>query len=219
MSEAFPDEVLKKLEASRVVAGFSIEKPEHAVPLVNALLEGGINAIELTLRTAAGMEALRAICAAKTGMLVGVGTILTGEQAREVQAAGADFGVAPGMNTKVIAAAREVSLPFAPGVVTPSEVEASIELGCKFMKFFPAEVSGGLNYLKSMAAAYRHLGVKVFPLGGVNGENMLDYLRCPDVASIGGSWIVKGDLLEKEDWTAIAKRAADVVKAVEVGLS
>lgn len=194
-----------------MVVGFSIDKVEHAVPVVKALQAGGIDAIELTLRTAKAMDALRAICAAQTGILVGVGTILTPEQAAEVKEAGADFAVAPGMNPNVVKAANEVGLPFGPGIATPSELEAAIELGCRFVKFFPAEANGGIPYLRSMSAPYKHLGIRYFPLGGLNSANMLAYLDEPDVSVIGGSWIVKNELVKAEDWTGITAAARSVI--------
>ncbi|MCM2371170.1 bifunctional 4-hydroxy-2-oxoglutarate aldolase/2-dehydro-3-deoxy-phosphogluconate aldolase [Aporhodopirellula aestuarii] len=207
---SFPTEILDRLKKSGVVAGFSVDKVEHAVPLAKALLAGGIDAIELTLRTAAGMQSVQAICAGVPEMLVGVGTILTPETAVEVKAAGADFGVAPGMNPRVVRAAQEAGLPFAPGIATPSDLEAAIELGCRFVKFFPAEPAGGIAYLRSMAAPYQHLGIEYFPLGGINAENMSTYLSEPYVPTVGGSWIVKKELVDREDWAGITARAAAV---------
>lgn len=212
---AFPDSLLLRLRKSGVVAGFSVEKVEHAVPLCRALLAGGIDVIELTLRSAAGMDGVRAICAEVPEICVGVGTILTPEQAREVKAAGAAFGVAPGMNPRVIRAAQEAGLPFAPGICTPSDLEAAIELGCRFVKFFPAEPMGGVSFLRSMAAPYKHLGIQYFPLGGLNAGNMLEYLKEPNVPTIGGSWIVKPELVNKADWAGITASAASVVEILE----
>ena len=148
-------------------------------------------------------------------MLVGVGTILTPESAQEVAAAGADFGVSPGMNPRVILAAQEAGLPFAPGIATPSDLEAAIELGCRFVKFFPAEASGGIQYLRSMSAPYKHLGIQYFPLGGVNAENMQAYLQEPNVPAVGGSWIVKAELVNEQDWAGITARAKDVIKLLD----
>ncbi|MEQ8211567.1 MAG: bifunctional 4-hydroxy-2-oxoglutarate aldolase/2-dehydro-3-deoxy-phosphogluconate aldolase [Lacipirellulaceae bacterium] len=210
MTNSFPTEILERLAASQVVAGFSLENAVNAVPLAEALLAGGIDTIELTLRTSAGVEAVRAICANVPEMLVGVGTILTPEQASEVRDAGAHFGVSPGCNARVVNQAREIGLPFAPGVATPSDLEAAIELGCRFVKFFPAEASGGITYLRSMSAPYRHLGMQYFPLGGLNTENMLTYLAEDNIPAIGGSWIVQDRLVEAQDWTAIVARAAEV---------
>jgi len=212
---AFPSELLERLTASRVVAGFSVNRVEHAVPAAEALLAGGIGAIELTLRTEAGLRAVEAICRHVPKMLVGVGTILTPEQAVGVKEAGAAFGVAPGMNPRVVRAAWAAGLPFAPGIATPSDLEAAIELGCRFVKFFPAEAAGGLAYLRSMAAPYQHLGIKYFPLGGLNAGNMLAYLREPNVAAIGGSWIVKPDLMVQADWAGITARAAEVMTTLK----
>lgn len=210
----FPDSILERLEKGGVVAGFSLDQVEHAVPLARALLAGGIDAIELTLRTSVGMDAVKAICSEVPEMLVGVGTILTPETAREVKEAGADFGVSPGLNPEVVRAAQEAGLPFAPGICTPSDVEAAITLGCRFVKFFPAEASGGLKYLQSMAAPYKHLGIRYFPLGGVNADNMNDYLADDIVPAVGGSWIVKKDLVMKEDWDGITARAAEVLDQI-----
>lgn len=216
--EMFPQELLDRLAASRVVAGFSVEKAEHAAPIARALLAGGIDVIELTLRTEGALEAIKTISQEVPEILLGVGTILSPEQAEQVKAAGADFGVSPGCNTKVIDAARKIGLPFAPGIATPSEIEVAIEQGCRLVKFFPAAALGGVAYLRSMSAPYKHLGIQYFPLGGVNSENMLDYLNEANVPAVGGSWIVKQDLVSAEDWSGITARAAETVAAAK-GLS
>ncbi len=208
----FPDTLIQRLEKSAVVAGFSIEKPEQAVPVAKALLAGGIDAIELTFRTPAALEAVKAIAEAVPEILLGVGTILTPEQVDQVKEAGAHFAVAPGMNPRVIRAAADAGLPFAPGISTPSELEAAVELGCRFLKFFPAEAAGGIAYLRSMGAPYKHLGIQYFPLGGLNASNMVDYLKEPNVPTIGGSWIVKKELVDNEDWAGITASAAAVCK-------
>ncbi|QDV45466.1 Putative KHG/KDPG aldolase [Stieleria neptunia] len=211
----FPKEILHRLKTCGVVAGFSVDKVEQAVPLAKALLDGGINAIELMLRTPAAMAAVIEICAEVPEMLVGVGTILSPASVREVKAAGADFGVAPGMNPRVVRAAQDISLPFAPGIATPSDLEAAIEQGCRFVKFFPAEAMGGVHYLRSLAAPYKHLGIEYFPLGGINAENMSMYLREPNVPTVGGSWIVKQGLVDNEDWAGISARAAAVMSKLQ----
>ncbi|MDZ8118402.1 bifunctional 4-hydroxy-2-oxoglutarate aldolase/2-dehydro-3-deoxy-phosphogluconate aldolase [Pontiella agarivorans] len=214
----FPDKMIQRLEKTGIVAGFSIEKTEHAVPLANALLEGGIEAIELTFRTPSALDALKAIADQVPQMLIGVGTILTPEQVQQVKEAGAHFAVSPGMNPRVIRAATEAGVPFAPGISTPSDLEAAIELGCRFVKFFPAEAAGGIPYLRSMGAPYKHLGIQYFPLGGLNSANMVDYLKEPNVPTIGGSWIVKQDLVNAGDWKGITARAAEVIETVQKGL-
>jgi len=212
---AFPDKLIERLEQSRVVAGFSVENVEDAVPIAEALLAGGIDSVELTLRTDAGMDAVRAIHENVPDIFLGVGTILRPDQAIAVKEAGADFGVSPGMNPKVIQSAQVVGLPFAPGIVTPTDLEAAIELGCRLVKFFPAESSGGLSYLRSMAAPYKHLGIRYFPLGGVNADNMANYLDDENISAVGGSWIVKSELVKNGDWAGITKRAAEVRRILD----
>jgi 2-dehydro-3-deoxyphosphogluconate aldolase/(4S)-4-hydroxy-2-oxoglutarate aldolase len=212
--DMFPEELLQRLQAARVVAGFAVERAEDAVPIARELLAGGIDTIELTLRTDAGNEAVRAIHEAVPECFLGVGTILRPDQAIAVKEAGAHFGVAPGMNPRVIQAAQVTGLPFAPGICTPTDLEAAIELGCRVVKFFPAASSGGIPFLKSMAAPYKHLGIRYFPLGGVNADNMMDYLREDIICAVGGSWIVKDDLVKAGDWDGITERAAEVVRTL-----
>jgi len=211
----FPENIIEQMEKVGVVAGFSVEKLEHAVPIAEALLAGGLNVIELTLRTPAALDALQAICEDVPEIVAGVGTILTPEQARQVKEAGATFGVSPGMNPEIIKACKDLELPFAPGIVSPSDLEAAISLGCRFVKFFPAEAAGGKGYLRSMSTPYDHLNVRYFPLGGINVDNMTHYLDEPNVPTVGGSWIVKKDLVEKEDWAGIRSRAQEVRQTVD----
>lgn len=213
----FSKELMGRLERSGVVAGFAVDHLEHAVPIAKALLAGGIDAIELTLRTDAALGAVQAIADHVPDILLGVGTILTPEQVVQVKEAGAHFGVSPGMNPRVIKAAAESGLPFAPGICTPSDLETAIELGCRFVKFFPAEACGGVKYLKSMAAPYRHIGIQYFPLGGLNTGNMKDYLGLDNVPAIGGSWIVEKGLVENENWDGLTARAAEVREIINEG--
>ncbi len=210
----FTKELLSQLSNSKVVAGFSIEKVEDAIPIAKALLAGGIEVIELTLRTNSALDAVKCIAESVPEIVLGVGTILTPEQAIQIKQAGADFGVSPGMNPDVIKTAQKMDFPFAPGIATPSELEAAIALGCRFVKFFPAEANGGVKYLKSMSTPYKHLGIKYFPLGGLNVENMNSYLDYDDVIAIGGSWIVDSTLVEAKDWIGLTNRAAEVRTAV-----
>lgn len=150
-------------------------------------------------------------------MVTGVGTILTPQQANEALEAGASFGVAPGMNPRVVAEARRIGLPFAPGVCTPTDIELAVEAGCKLLKFFPSEPSGGLPYLRTISAPFMHLGVQFIPLGGVGPVNAAQYLKEPSVLALGGSWLAPKDLIAKGDWAAItqlAREASEIVKQV-----
>jgi len=197
-----------------VVAVLMIDRVEDAVPVAHALLEGGVDVMELTLRTDAAMGALQRVKADVPEMLAGVGTILIPAQVEEVREAGADFGVAPGMNPRVLQAAQGAGLPFAPGIMTPTDIEAAIEFGCQVLKFFPASSSGGLAHLKNIAAPYQHLGIKYIPLGGINQANMGDYLSNPMIAAIGGSWLASKALIAEKNWQAITDNAKAAVAAV-----
>ena len=197
---------------SGVVAVLMIERVEDAVPVARALLAGGVDAMELTLRTDAAMDSLRAVKAEVPEMLAGVGTILTTDQVFEVKQAGADFGVAPGVNPRVLEAARDEGLAFAPGIMTPSDIEAALEFDCEVLKFFPASSSGGLTHLKNIAAPYQHLGLRYIPLGGINQENMGDYLSSELIAAIGGSWLAKKPMIAAGDWQGITDLARAAVE-------
>jgi 2-dehydro-3-deoxyphosphogluconate aldolase/(4S)-4-hydroxy-2-oxoglutarate aldolase len=205
----FDEGIAGRIGECGVVAVLTVERAEDAVPLAEALLAGGVEAMELTLRTPAALEALRAVLAGVPQMLAGVGTVLTPRQVEQVAGAGAAFAVSPGTNPRVLEAARQVGLSFAPGVATPSDVERAVELGCRTLKFFPAERIGGLPYLKSMAAPYAHLGLGFMPLGGVNADNMCDYLADPLVLAVGGSWIARKDAIGRRDWAGITRTARE----------
>jgi len=217
MKPPFPIDLQEKVEASGVVAVLVIDDAKHAVPVARALLKGGISAMELTLRTPAAIDAIRAIHDEVPEMLAGVGTVIEPAQIAAVAQAGASFAVAPGFNRKVMETAIEAGMPFAPGISTATDIESALELGCRMLKLFPAEPLGGLNLLKAMAAPYNHLGLKYVPLGGLNVGNMVSYLKSPLIAALGGSWLAPRDLINGEQWGQIeanAKAAADVVKKI-----
>ncbi len=215
MSEVFPQELQAKIERAGVLAVLVIDEVKHAVPVAEALLRGGIDSVELTLRTDAALEAVKAIKENVPAMTVGCGTVLTVKQLEEVRDAGADFGVSPGLNPRTLERAREVGLPFAPGIATASDVELALEFGCRLLKFFPCETSGGLKHLKVLAAPFRHLGVKFVPLGGVNLGNLTAYLEDRElIAAVGGSWLAPRDLIADEDWEAIEVRARQAMAVV-----
>ncbi len=195
------------IEPHPVIAVLVIDDAADAVPLAQALIAGGIGAMELTLRTPAALDALRQIREQVPEMTAGTGTVLTCEQVREVKAAGAQFAVAPGLNRRVLEAAAAEDLPFAPGIATPSDIEAALELDCRVMKLFPAVPLGGLEYLKSIAAPYLHLGVQFIPLGGLNEQNLREWISSPLVCAVGGSWIAPRDLIREKAWAEITRRA------------
>jgi 2-dehydro-3-deoxyphosphogluconate aldolase/(4S)-4-hydroxy-2-oxoglutarate aldolase len=208
MDSQLPLPIVQRLSQCGVVAVLVVDDAKSAVPLAQSLLDGGIHAMELTLRTPAAIDALLAIRRQVPDMLAGIGTILTTDQVQQVSEAGAAFGVAPGLNPRIIEAAQKFGLPFAPGIVTPSDLELALELGCRDVKFFPAEPSGGIKYLKSMAAPYAHLGVRFVPLGGLTQDNFAFYLSDPLVLAVGGSWLAPRELIRSANWLEVRNRAA-----------
>jgi 2-dehydro-3-deoxyphosphogluconate aldolase/(4S)-4-hydroxy-2-oxoglutarate aldolase len=173
--------------------------------------------MELAFRTPAALESLYKIKENVPELIAGVGTILTSKQVQQAAEAKADFAVAPGLNPHVVTEAAKANLPFAPGVATPSDIEAALSLDCKVLKFFPAEAIGGLKYLKSMAAPYAHLKLTYIPLGGININNLAGYLADPLISAVGGSWIANQKLIFEKDWktiTANAKEASQIAKQI-----
>ncbi len=220
MNSLFTQELTDRLRRAGVVAVLVVDEAADAVPLADMLVEAGVDIMELTLRTPAALEALRLVRQNVPRMMCGIGTILTPEQVVQVEEAGAAFGVAPGMNCRVVEQALHSRLPFAPGIATPSEIETALEYGCRILKFFPAESCGGMPYLKNMAAPYAHLGLRFMPLGGLNAGNMKSYLADPAVIALGGSWIAPRAAIQKRDWATIhrnAREAREIVEQVRKG--
>lgn len=214
MDSQFSAATLERIENCGVIATLVIDEAEHIVPLAKALLACGIDVMELTLRTPAAIDALKLVREQVPQMLTGVGTILNTEQVDAVFQAGAEFGVSPGLNPKVVGRAQELGLPFAPGIVTPTDIELAIELGCRELKFFPAEPSGGIKYLRSMYAPYAHLGLQFIPLGGLNAGNMASYLFDSAVPAIGGSWLATRKLIQNQNWSAVIDNATEARRII-----
>jgi len=210
MKLTMPIEIQEKIAAEGIIAVLEIESEQNAVPLAHALLEGGITVIELALRTPAAFPSISLIAKAVPQMYIGIGTIIEPGQAAMVKKEnGVRFGVSPGINPEIVKEAIAAGLPFAPGIATPSEIEQAISLGCRVVKFFPAEGMGGLSYLKSINAPYNHLGMKYIPLGGVTVDNLASYAQFSPILAIGGSWIAPKDLIKAQNWTEITKRAKE----------
>jgi len=212
---AFPRPLADQIRSAGIVAVLVIDEVDDAVPLASTLFAGGIAAIELTLRTDAAIESVRRIRAEVPEMIVGVGTILSARQVDEVVAAGGAFGVAPGMNPATVAAAKAAGLPFAPGVCTPTDIELAVESGCRLLKFFPCEPSGGLRFLQSIAAPFEHLGVKFIPLGGIDTSNADAYLTDPLIHAIGGSWLAPRQTIRAKNWTLIREHASRAIQLLK----
>lgn len=209
MKSLFSDDTLRRIRSTRVIAVLIVDDPRRAVKLARALLAGGVDIMELTLRTSAALDCLKAVTQEVPEMMAGVGTVIFPEQVDQVIESGAAFGVAPGTNPAVIRRAIEKGLPFAPGVVTPTDVDKAVQCGCRELKFFPAEQSGGLKMLDSIKAPYSHLGLQYIPLGGVTTENLGSYLSDPDVLAVGGSWLARKNIIESERWSDVTAAALE----------
>ena len=205
------DDIAIKLTSKGIVAVLIIDKVDDAVPLAETLMEGGVDAMELTLRTEAALPSLEAIRNKVPEMLAGIGTILTPEQVIQAKNSGASFGVSPGTNLATIEAAIDIGLPFAPGIMTPSDIETTLSYECEILKFFPAGSSGGIKHLKNISAPYNHLGLKYIPLGGINEANMNDYLSENIIAAVGGSWIASRENINSNNWQQIKANAQSAI--------
>ena len=213
MNLAMPKEIQDEIAKEGVIAVLEIESEQNAVPLAKALLEGGIRAIELALRTPAAFPSISLIAKEVPQMYIGIGTIIEKGQAAMVKKEkGVRFGVSPGINPEIVKEAIAEGLPFAPGVATPSEIEQAISLGCRVVKLFPAGGMGGLDYIKSIDGPYNHLGIKYIPLGGVSTANLASYAQFSSVLAIGGSWVATKDLIKTQNWNEISRRAAEARK-------
>ena len=201
------EELLKR----PIIPVIVIEDANDAEPLAEALLAGGMDVIEVTFRTAAAGDAIGRIAKAFPEMLVGAGTVLSQEQAQRALDAGARFALAPGLNPEVVTYVQKAGALFIPGIMTPSEIERGLGLGCQLLKFWPAEASGGVRMLKDMAAPYAAQGVRFCPTGGIGPKNMNDYLALPSVAAIGGSWLATKQQIADRDWAAITRQVEDAL--------
>lgn len=207
--------ILDTLGRLGLVPVVKIERAEDAVGLGRALLAGGLPCAEITFRTAAAEEAIRRISSSLSEIVLGAGTVLTVDQADRAVSAGAQFIVSPGFNRKVVDWCLRKQVPVTPGVATPTEIDMALDVGLNILKFFPAEAMGGLATLKAIAAPY--VGVKFIPTGGINPDNLAEYLAHPSVHCCGGSWLVKGDLITAgkfDEITRLAREAVSLVRQV-----
>lgn len=209
MSLTPESEIGQSLIRSKLLAVLVIDDPEAAIPLAESLLAGGVNAMELTLRTPGALEAARKIRESVPEMMVGIGTILQADQVDAAADAGAHFAVSPGVNPEVIRHANSKALPFGPGVMTPTDIDMAVREGCRLLKFFPSESSGGLPHLKNISAPYMHLGLKFIPLGGITVHNLATYLENDLIAAVGGSWLAPRDVIAACDWKKIEANARE----------
>ncbi|MDO5112714.1 MAG: bifunctional 4-hydroxy-2-oxoglutarate aldolase/2-dehydro-3-deoxy-phosphogluconate aldolase [Clostridia bacterium] len=204
--------VLQRIYEIGIVPVIAIDDAALAVPLGKALAAGGIPAAEVTFRTAAGEEAIRQIAAGCPEVLVGAGTVLNVEQGRRAIAAGARYIVSPGYNEELVAFCQEQGVPVLPGCVNASDMTRAVNAGLEVVKFFPAEQSGGLAFLKALAPVFPKL--RFMPTGGVNAQNLLEYLRYERIVACGGTWMVKKDLIQGERWADITRICQEAVQSM-----
>ncbi|HTT10670.1 MAG TPA: bifunctional 4-hydroxy-2-oxoglutarate aldolase/2-dehydro-3-deoxy-phosphogluconate aldolase [Burkholderiaceae bacterium] len=197
--------VLEVMRVGPVIPVIVIEDLAHAVPLARALVGGGVRVLEVTLRTAAGIEAIRAIAREVKDAIVGVGTITTPEDFEAARSAGARFGVSPGLTPALVQGAHETKLPLLPGVMTPSDVIAARAAGFRQLKLFPAQQAGGIGMLKAMHGPFPD--VTFCPTGGVSEETAPQFLALPNVACVGGSWLTPKTAVQAGDWKQITQLA------------
>ncbi len=208
------DTVLQRIIQCGVMPIISIDKAEAALPLADALLEGGLPIIEITFRTAVAAQVIATVAKARPNLLVGAGTVLTTASLDAAKKIGAAFAVAPGLNPEVVKHARKIGFPFFPGVATPSDIEAGLAFGCSVLKFFPAEALGGVGMIEALSAPFRHTGLRFLPSGGINPANFETYLKLDTVAAVGGTWLARKEDVSAGNWPKISSLCRQAVEAV-----
>ncbi len=201
--------VIEEIEKLGIVPVIAIEDAAKAVPLAKALVDGGLPCAEVTFRTKAAKDTIRAMSEAFPEMIVGAGTVLSTEQVDEAVEAGAKFVVSPGLNPEVVRYCQKRNIPIIPGVVTPSEIEEAINLGITVVKFFPAEAAGGIKMIKAMSAPYGN--IRFMPTGGICTSNLKEYLSFDKIIACGGSWMVKKDYINAGDFETIKQLTKEAV--------
>lgn len=206
------DTIFSQIEKTGIVPVVVLDSAEGAAPLAEALCKGGLPCAEVTFRTEAAEESIRIMTERFPQMLVGAGTVLTIDQVNRAITAGARFIVSPGLNPTIVDYCVKRRIPIIPGCSTPSDVEIAMEYGLDVVKFFPAEPAGGLNYIKAISAAYSN--IKFMPTGGINPQNISDYLACSAILACGGSWMVKRGLVHEGKFDEIEKLVREAVEFV-----
>ena len=199
-----------KLSEDSILAVVTIDDVQKSGYVCDALLNGGINTIELTLRTKNAFDVITHISKNYSDIIIGAGTVLSISQLEKSIQSGAVFAVAPGFDPGIVEKSKELNFPFAPGVCTPSDIQMAIKYGCNVLKFFPAEPLGGMNYLSSIAAPFLQNKLRFIPLGGININVAVKYLESELILAIGGSWIAEQYLINNGNWTEIQHRANEI---------
>lgn len=212
-------DTLERIGCAGLVPVVVMDNPDDAAQAARALLDSGLDTMEITMRTAAGIQAIKNIKKSEPDMLVGAGTVLTLEKCEEAADAGAEFIVSPGLNPEIVAWCQSRNLVVTPGCVTPTEIEKALSLGLKILKFFPANVYGGVNAMVALQGPYKSAGVKFIPTGGIDGENLSEYADKSFIHAVGGGWLCKTADIANHNFAAItetAKKAIDILLGFEI---
>ena len=201
------------VKSATVIPVLTIERLEHAVPLARALVAGGVRLLEVTLRTPVAIEAAKAMMAEVPDAIVGIGTILNGDDLKRAEALGAAFGISPGATPELLKAAAASDLPFAPGIATASELMQALAHGFDLVKFFPAEQSGGIKALRALAGPFPN--IRVCPTGGIGEANAASWLAEPNVLAVGGSWLCPAADIRSGNWVGISAMCAKAMKTLK----
>lgn len=205
-------EIAEILHLSPVIPVVTLQDVRDAIPLAKTLIAAGVSVLEITLRTDVGLEAIKTINENVPAMLVGAGTVLEPEQFQDAKRHGARFAVSPGITPRLINAAKQIGIPYLPGAVTSSEIMAAREMGFPILKFFPAELSGGIKMLKALAPIFPE--IQFCPTGGITRSNMKEYLQLENVISVGGSWIAPENLIKEKKWEEIGILAKEIIRDI-----
>jgi len=200
-------EFRENLKATRIVPVIVIKELGHAVPLAKALVEGGLDILEITLRTGAALDAIKAISGQVPGAIVGAGTVINAQQFAQAAQAGAKFVVSPGLTEEVAQASRNQGVPILPGVATASDIMRGLALGLETFKFFPAETSGGAPAIKALGGPFPQ--ISFCPTGGISTKNLSSYLSLPNVIAAGGSWMIPSDLNQADAFARATQMARE----------
>lgn len=206
---------LKQILQQKILPAINIEDAEQVLPVAEAFLNAGLNVMEIQFRTQQAAAAIEMIRKNFPEMNIGAGTLLSIEQLRDAINAGAQFGLSPSLNKTICNEAKQLAFSFIPGVITPGEIEFAHELGYIILKLFPASQIGGASFLKAMLGPYEQLSIQFIPMGGVNQNNMNDYLKLKNIIALGGSWLATKELISNKNFTAIYNNVVEAMKIVK----
>lgn len=205
--------ILEKLRQIKIVPVIAIDKAQDILPLIKTLAENDLPVAEITFRSPAAVEAIRLARQHYPDVLIAAGTVLTAEQVVQAKSAGANFVVTPGFNPKIVQLCQDLNFPIIPGVNNPMSIEAALEMGLTAVKFFPAEACGGVKMIKALLGPYGNL--QMIPTGGINMQNIREYLAIPNIVACGGSWFIERSFVNEKKWDMISRLVKETVELVK----